>query len=203
VGDACWAVGVTVGDRQQNNIASLRTAKELTVGTVGQGNVSHLTAIAIAERYKIDQRVVLFKSNYDAVINLIGNNGVTFVVERVSVLQGFQSKTPDLRMVGMSCTERHPDAPELQTLAEQGFNLPSVFNIVMAHKNMPDSQRQEIGKILDQATLTVGKDEIRRMSDFISPVFAGKLSAQQFYNNRITAIKNLRTRYRSQISSDK
>lgn len=203
IGDACWAVAVIGGLTDKNNLSSIKGINELVIGTVGLGNVTHLTGIAIAEKQNIKQRLVLFKSNYDAVVNLVGGHGVNFVVERVSVLSDFRTRNPALRMVAMSCPERHPDAPTLPTLSEQGFDLPSVFNIVVAHKNMPSQQQKEIGKILDQATLAMGKEEIRRMSDFISPVFENKMSAQKFYDTRISAIKKLRTRYKSQISADK
>lgn len=200
VGDACWAVGVLSKDKNLNSVSGIKDLRELLIGTVGLGNVTHLTGIAIAEQQKLPQRVVLFKSNYDAVINLVGRHGVNFVIERPSVLRDFQSRTSDLRIVGVSCDERHPDIPTVATLLEQGLSLPSVFNIVVAHSSMISERRQEIGNILDQATEAVGKHEIRRMSDFISPVFDKKQTAQQFYHVRIAAIKKLRAKYRSYLT---
>ena len=111
------------------------------------GNVSHLTGIAIAKQQKIPQRVILFKSNYDALINLVGDHGVNFVVERPSILRDFQARAPGLNLVGMSCPERHPLIPTVPTLAEQGFVLPSVFNIVMAHSSMTIERRREIARL--------------------------------------------------------
>lgn len=203
VGDACWAIGILSQDKNLSKIADIKGVKELVVGTVGMGNVSHLTGIAIAKQQKIPQRVILFKSNYDAVINLVGDHGVNFVVERPLILRDFQARAPGLSLVGMSCPERHPLIPTVPTLAEQGFVLPSVFNIVMAHSSMTIERRREIAQILDQATLSVGKDEIRRLSDFVSPVFAKKLTAQQFYDSRISAIRQLRAKYRSELNEDK
>ena len=203
VGDACWAVGVLSKDKNLRRVSGLKSLPELVIGTVGLGNVTHLTGIAVAERQKLPQRLVLFKSNYDAVINLVGGHGVNFVVERPSVLREFQPRTPDLRIIGVSCSERHPEIPAVPTLAEQGLFLPSVFNIVVANASMSPNRRQEIGKILDKATVVVGKDEIRRMSDFVSPVFAGKITAQQFYDSRISIVKKLRAKYHSELATAK
>jgi len=203
VGDACWAVGILSKDKNLNSVSGLKDLRELVIGTVGLGNVTHLTGIAIAERQKLPQRLILFKSNYDAVINLVGGHGVNFVIERPSVLREFQSRTPDLRIIGVSCGERHPDIPTVPTLAEQGLSLPAVFNIVVANTGMTPERRREIGTILDQATAAVGKDEIRRMSDFVSPVFDRKITAQQFYDSRISAIKKLRAKYRSDLAPAK
>lgn len=203
VGDACWAVGVLSKDENLRSVDGIKDLKELVIGTVGLGNVTHLTGITIAERQRLPQRLVLFKSNYDAVINLVGDHGVNFVIERPSILRDFQARTPDLRIVGVSCAERHPEIPNVPTLAEQGLSLPAVFNIVVAHFTMDPDRRREIGQILDQATRVVGKDEIRRMSDFVSPVFDKKITVQQFYDARISAIKKLRTKYRSELTSDK
>lgn len=203
VGDACWAVGILSKDENLRSIAGIKDLKELVIGTVGLGNVTHLTGIVIAERQKIPQRLVLFKSNYDAVINLVGGHGVNFVIERPSMLRDFQARTPDLRIVGVSCAERHPEVPAVPTLAEQGLSLPAVFNIVVSHSTMDPDRRREIGQILDRATQIVGKDEIRRMSDFVSPVFDSKITAQQFYDARITAIKKLRSKHRSELSKTK
>lgn len=203
VGDACWAIGIQSQHQNLGKISDIKDVKELVIGTVGMGNVTHLTGIVIAHRHKLPQRVILFKSNYDAVINLVGDHGVNFVVERPSILRDFQTRAPGLSLVGVSCSERHPLIPAVPTLAEQGFALPSVFNIVVAHASMSPDRRREIGQILDQATLAVGKDEIRRLSDFVSPVFAKKLTAQQFYDSRISDIKQLRAKYRSELNKDK
>ena len=203
VGDACWAVGVLDKNKNLTGVSGMKDMKELVIGTVGLGNVAHLTGIIIAEQQNISQRLVLFKSSYDALINLVGGHGVNFVLERPGVLRDFQTRNPDLHIVGVSCAERHPEIPTVPTLSEQGVSLPSVFNIVVAHASMPPERRREIGAILDQATLAVGKAEIRRMSDFVSPVFGKKITAQQFYDARISAIKKLRAKYRSELTEGK
>lgn len=200
IGDACWAVVALHG--RTGNVASLRGTKELTIGTVGFGNVTHLTGLAIADRLGIQTRLVVFKSNYDAVVNMAGNNGVTFGIERVAVIEQFQQINPNIRMLAMSCPTRYSAAPNLPTLAEQGIPVPSVFNIVVSDQRMTPEKSRALGAILDQATRDVGLAEIQKISDMRSPVFDG-MSVERFYNSRITQIRQLRTRFSAEIAQSK
>jgi tripartite-type tricarboxylate transporter receptor subunit TctC len=200
IGDACWAV-VSLNGRT-GNIASLRDTRELTIGTVGFGNVTHLTGLAIAERLGLQTRLVVFKSNYDAVVNLAGNNGVTFGIERVAVIEQFQRLNPNIRMLAMSCPTRYSAAPNLPTLAEQGIQVPGVFNIVVSDQRMNSEKSRAMGAMLDQATRDVGLTEIQRISDMRSPVFDG-ISAERFFRTRIQQIRQLRSRFSSEIAQSK
>jgi tripartite-type tricarboxylate transporter receptor subunit TctC len=200
IGEACWAV-VTLGGNESQGIASLKSVPEITVGTVGVGNVTHLTSLAIGERVGVPVRLVLFKSNYDALINLLGNHGVNFAIERYAVVEQFREKNPKIQVVGMSCPTRYA-AMHVATLREQGLNLPGVVNIVMAHQKMPADRQQAIGRILDQATKDVGLKEIQHLSDMRSPVF-DNVNAQQFYQTRINALKTLRKQYVKQIQASR
>lgn len=196
IGEACWAV-LTLGGNESQGVASLKGMQELTVGTVGVGNVTHLTALAIGEKAGLPVRLVLFKSNYDALVNLVGNHGVNFAIERYSIVDQFREKNPNIRVVGMSCPARYNNM-NIATLKEQGLDLPGVINIVMANQAMPVDRQVAIGRILDQATKDVGLKEIQHLSDMRSPIFDG-VSAQKFYQSRIDALKMLRKRYSKQI----
>lgn len=199
IGEACWAV-LTLGGTE-GSINSLKSINEITVGTVGVGNVTHLTALAIGEGVHVPVRLVMFKSNYDALINLVGNHGVNFAIERYAVVDQFREKNPNIRVVGMSCPTRYA-AMNIPTLREQGYNLPGVINIVMANQAMPQARKAQVSQILDQATKDVGLQEIQHSSDMRSPVFDG-VSAQQFYKTRIDALKSLRKRYSKQIQQSR
>lgn len=201
IGDACWAVISSTATRS-GDVASLKGTEEITVGTVGFGNVSHLTAMAIAEKYGLSSRLIVFKSNYDAVVNMVGNNGINFAIERMSVVKQFEKINPKIKAVAVSCPTRYSADPKLKTLKEQGIDVPSVFNIVMSNQAMPEEKRSNIGKILDQATKSVGLAEIQQLSDMRSAVF-DHVDAIEFYNRRMASIRYLRNKYRNQISQSK
>lgn len=201
LGDACWAV-VSVNGNPQQGVASLASANELVVGSVGFGNATHITALQIGARYNVPVRFVPFKSNNDAMMAMVGGHGVTFSLERVVIVEQFREKNPNLKMLGMSCPVRHSDAPTVKTLREQGIVAPSVFNTIVASHRMSRERVREIGSILDQATLTVGADEIRRLSDFRPAVF-DQISAEEFHRSRVALIKRLRQQHRSSIEESR
>lgn len=196
-GNACWAVATTHGN-EKLGLASIKGLNEIMVGTVGVGNATHLTALQIGEKYNIPVKYVGFKSNYDALINMIGNNGVNFILERVSVINQFRDKNPKMQMLAMSCPKRHPEAPNVKTLIEQGVTAPYVFNTVVAGRAMPEDKRQELGKILDQATLQVGAEEIRRLSDMRPSIF-DNVSVEDFHRQNVSTVRALRQKHKSAI----
>jgi tripartite-type tricarboxylate transporter receptor subunit TctC len=201
IGDACWAVISSTATRS-NDLSSLKGTGEITVGTVGFGNVTHLTAMVIAEKYGLSSRLIVFKSNYDAVVNMAGNNGINFGIERISVVKQFEKINPKIKAVAVSCPTRYATDPTLKTLKEQGIEVPSVFNIVMANHVMPEHKRIGIGKILDQATKSIGLAEIQQLSDMRSSVF-DNVNVTEFYNQRIASIRYLRNKYRNEINQSK
>ena len=196
-GNACWAVATTHGD-EKLGLASIKGLNEIMVGTVGVGNATHLTALQVGEKYNIPVRYVGFKSNYDAFINMVGNNGVNFILERVSLINQFRDKNPKMQVLAMSCPKRHPEAPTVKTLVEQGITAPYVFNTVVAGRAMPDDKRQELGKILDQATLQVGAEEIRKLSDMRPSIF-DNVSVDEFHRQNISTVRTLRQKHKAAI----
>ena len=193
LGDACWAV-ITNG--------ALEGAKEITVGGVGFGNAAHLTALALGEKYNFNVRYVVFRSNNDALVNMTGNNGVEFVVEKYESYEGLKTKNPSLRVIAASCPKRLPQAPKLKTLKELGIDAPYVFNIVVANREMPAGRRVAISKILNDATLALGEEEIFKISAMRPPVFDG-VSVDDFYSKSVNLVKNLQKKYRSKIEESK
>lgn len=190
LGDACW-VGITNGP--------LAGRKELVVGSVGVGNGTHLTSLMLADRYKFDVRFVMFKSNYDSLINMAGNNGVDFVIERYESFEALRESNRRLQLVGASCPNRIPQAPNLKTFKEMGLDVPYIFNIAVAHKDMPVARRTAIEQILNSATLRVGQQEIYRISSMRPPIFDG-ISTSQFYKQSIDKVVKLQAKYRDKIT---
>ena len=173
LGDACWAVITNVGNSRQG-IASLKGTKELTVGGVGTGNAAHITALNLGERFGFTTRYIPFKSNFDALVLLISDQSINMVLERVTSYLQYRQKNPNVTVLGMSCPVRHPDLPDVKTLAEQGMITPYVFNITVVHSDMAESRRKQLGAILDSATKAVGAKEIFRLSDMTPPIFSGQ-----------------------------
>jgi tripartite-type tricarboxylate transporter receptor subunit TctC len=197
LGDACWAVLSTASSTSL--VSGLARSKELTVGTVGFGNATHLTALQIGKRYNIPVRLIPFKSNYEAVVNMAGNNGVTFGIDTQQAFENLQSRNPQLRMLAVSCNKRLPDYPKIKTLREQGIVAPSVINIVIANTAMPESRRRHLAYILERATAQIGESETRRIGGFNPPQF-DQITAQEHFTKSIELIRRLRNQFKQEIT---
>lgn len=197
LGDACWLVLSTAS--RSWSVVGLRDNKELTVGTVGFGNATHLTALQIGKQYNLPVRLVAFKSNNDAVVNMVGNHGVTFGIDTPSTFENLKSKNSQLKVLAVSCAKRLVDYPDVLTLAEQGIMAPSVINIVVASVQMPQIRQQRIARILEQATDQIGEKEILRLSGFIPPQFS-KVSAQDHFTKSMELVRNLRNQFKKDIT---
>lgn len=191
IGDACWAVVTN---------KPLKGAREFVVGGVGFGNAAHLTALALGEKHGFDVRYIVFKSNNDALVNMAGNNGVEFVIDKFEGYQALATKNPRMQMVAASCPTRLPQAPKIPTLKEQGIAAPYIFNIAVAHRDMPLPRRHAVATILNSATVAVGAREIYELSAMRPPVF-DSVSAEQFYQNSVSNVRNLQKRYRTKIQA--
>ena len=199
-GDACWAVVSTKGNEKQG-LDSLAGTGEIVVGSVGFGNATHLTALQIGEKYNLPVRYIPYRSNYDATVAMVGNQGVNFGIERLSIINQFKEKNLKIAVLAMSCPKRYNEAPTVATLKEQGIIAPYIFNTVVAHKDMPLERAVDLGKILDRATLTLGAEEIKKISDMRPSVF-DNVSAVDFTLERLATVKLLRDKYRAIITNE-
>ncbi len=202
-GDVCWAVITNVGDTKRGvaSLADLK-GKEITVGGTGYGNAAHLTSLMLAERYGFRVKYIVFKANFDAVVNMVGDNGINMALESINTYNQFKDKQPKLQMLGFNCASRSDQAPELKTLREQGINAPMIFNITMANKAMPEEKRKEISSILAQATMAIGAKEFADVAGLYPPVFRN-VSAEDFAQRRIGLMKSLVTKYEKEIEASK
>lgn len=189
-GNACWAVITNKPLAQQS---------EFVVGGVGLGNATHLTALALGEKFNFDVRYIIFKSNFDGLVNMAGNNGVEFVIDKYESYESLHTKNNKLRMVAASCPVRLPQAPQVKTLKEMGIDAPYIFNITIAHKDMPLARRIAISKILNDATIQVGLHEIYRLSAMHPPIFDG-VTAEQFYHQSVSQVKKMQTKFDHKIA---
>jgi tripartite-type tricarboxylate transporter receptor subunit TctC len=193
LGDACWAVVTN---------KPLKGQREFVVGGVGYGNAAHLTALALGEKHKFSVRYIVFKSNNDALINMTGDNGIEFVIDRFEGYENLRSKNPKMTMIAASCPNRLLQAPGIPTLKEMGIDAPYIFNIIIAHKDMPKGRQMAIGKILESATEKIGEKEIYKLSA-VRPSQFNNLSVDQFYNKSISTVKTLQNKYKTQIEQSK
>lgn len=200
LGDACWAVITNVGD-ESKGLASLRGQRELVVGGVGFGNSAHLTSLQLSQQYGFEVRYVPFKSNFDALVLMASDGSVNMVLERVSNYEQMKTKNPNLKMLAMSCPQRHPQAPQVKTLLEQGITAPYVFNIVIANRNMPAAKQNDISQILTRATQVIGLKEIQTLSDMRPPQF-DSIPPNMFYNKSLLLSEQLLKKYQTQIQAN-
>jgi tripartite-type tricarboxylate transporter receptor subunit TctC len=193
LGDACWAVVTN---------KPLKAQQEFTVGGVGYGNAAHLTALALGGKYKFSVRYIVFKSNNDALINMAGDNGIEFVIDRFESYASLKTKNAKMNMIAASCPTRLPQAPNVPTLKELGITAPYIFNIIVAYKDMPKARQIAIAKILESATDKLGAEEIYKLSAVRPPQF-DKISTAAFYEKSVSTVRNLQNKYKIQIEQSK
>lgn len=190
-GDACWAVVTN---------KPLSGQGEFVVGGVGIGNAAHLTSLAFGEKYKFAVRYIIFKSNYDALVNMAGNNGVEFAIDKYEGYRALKTRNVKMNMIAVSCPRRLEQAPNVKTLKELGIDAPYIFNITVAHRDMNTARRQAIGTILTEATKKVGAEEIYKLSAIRPPVF-DNITAQEFYTKSIQDVQRLQKKYKDKINT--
>jgi tripartite-type tricarboxylate transporter receptor subunit TctC len=173
---------------------------EFVVGGVGFGNATHLTALALGEKYKFDVLYIVFKSNNDALINMAGNNGIEFVIDKYESYAALKTKNSGMQMIAASCPSRLPQEPKIKTLKELGIDAPYIFNITVALRSMPERRRKEITTILNTATHNIGEREIFNLSAMKPPQFDG-ITTDDFYIKSVRQIKLLQTKYKDKINN--
>ena len=193
LGDACWAVVVN---------KSITDSKEFTVGGVGYGNAAHLTALALGEKYKFSVRYIVFKSNNDALVNMTGNNGVEFVIDRYEAYQALRTKNPNMHMIAASCPVRLPQEPSIPTVKQLGVDAPYIFNILVATKDMSHARRLSIKQILESATKEIGAKQIYTLSAVRPPQF-DNIPIEAFYNQSLKLVRTLQQKHRASIEKSK
>lgn len=198
-GDACWAIITNVGDTKQG-VKSLAGQKEIIVGGTGFGNASHLTAIILSEKYGFKVRYVVYKSNFDGLIGMVGDNGPNFVIERVQNYKTFVEKNPKLQILGVNCPKRSPLMPQVKTLREQGFETPTIFFFIVANVKMPAEKRKELSEILEAAQKKVGQDYLMESADLFAPQFNNPpVTVDEFFVKRTSYMHYLTNKYKNQI----
>lgn len=199
-GDSCWVVLALTGPGR-DQFADLKNMKEFVVGGPGYGSATHLTALEIGQRLKIPVRYVVFNSAFDAFQNMITNQGVTFVIERIINFNQFKKLNPNLNMVAMSCPIRHPNAPAIRTLEEHGITAPYIFQFIVGHRDLTPDRRAEFQSIFQTATDALGRDKIIEISDQIPPQFRN-ITSEQHYQDSWQKLIALRRKWRDKFTEE-
>lgn len=172
LGETCWPLVSPLGDEKKGAGSLASSKKELSIGTVGHGSSSALTAMALGEKLGFTVKTVIFKSNTEALQLMAADGSVDLVLERPINLENFKTKNPNLKALGINCPVRNPKLPHVATLAEQGFSVPALSVTSVASNKMPQARKAEMKKIFDDALLKIGKDKLFDL-DFTAPIFRG------------------------------
>jgi hypothetical protein len=199
-GDSCWAVIANTGN-QSENLSSVKSLGELVVGGPAIGGATHITALEIGNKYNIPVKYVVFKSNFDALVNMASNNGVNFIIERIKNFKQFQEKNLNMHVLAMSCPVRTTQSPGTPTLMEYGIDAPFIWQQIVAGKNMDPKRHKELSDILAKATVAIGRREILDISDQMPPIFENVDSARH-YRTSWAKLQNLRSKWRSKFDAN-
>jgi tripartite-type tricarboxylate transporter receptor subunit TctC len=155
--------------------------------------------IETRKKFNINVRLVLFKSNYDALINMVGNHGINFTVERLVNAENYKKINQNLKVLGYSCNVRHKEKLNVRTLREQGLDVPPVFNILLSSKNMDGEKVDRIRNLFNTATRKIGYDSLSELSDMRSSVF-DNIDAVQYFDRRILEFRELRKKHQNNLN---
>jgi hypothetical protein len=180
-GDSCWMVIALTG--KDKDLSAIKNLKEIVVGTPALGGATHLAALEIGRKYNVPVRMIVFRSNFDALINMAANNGINFVIERVSNYKQYKDKNPNMQMLAAQCPTRYPGLPEIPTLSEYGINSPYIWQQLVASRDMNPQRRKELTDIITRAEVALGRQRIFEVSDQIPPIFVGNTTEQHYQDS--------------------
>jgi len=199
-GDSCWAViGVT---KTNNGLDSVKLLKELTVGGPAIGGATHLAALEIGRKYNIPVRYVVYKSNYDAFINMVSDSSINFIFERVKNYELFKDKNKNMHILAMSCPVQYLQMADIKTLSEYGVNTPYIWQQIVANKNINEDRRKDFESIFSSATKKIGSKTIQELSDQIPPIFNNVDSRTHYYRS-LTQLKAYRVKFNTEIEASR
>jgi tripartite-type tricarboxylate transporter receptor subunit TctC len=202
-GDACWAIITNFGDTKRG-VESMRGKKRVVVGGTGYGNAAHITSIVLGEKYGFDVQYIVYKSNIEGLVAMVGGNGPDFVLERVSTYLNLRDKNPNLQILGINCPNRSALMPEIKTLREQGFSTPTIFFAIVANYKMSKEKRDEIGKILQSAQAQLGSNYFLDTADMFAPQFSKPpVQVDEFFTKRVSQMHYLTAKYKDQIDQSR
>ena len=203
LGDFCFAIWNKYSDSEKG-LAGLKGTGEIVLGNIGWGNAGHLVALEIASKYNLTVKNVVFKSNFDGLVNLTQNGGVTQVQESVKAFDSVKSQalTP-AKPLAVTCSTRRKEMPNVKTMAEQGITTSGPWHIIIANKEMPADTQKAITAVINRALITLGEDKILEVSNLHPLVFQKNKDVDAYYKTKSTAQKALLQKYQPIIDADR
>ena len=179
-----------------NQASPYRTLKELiddakskpgklSWGSVGYGSIPHLSGAALTKAAGVDVNNIPYRGDAQMLPNLISGE-LTFGVGALSSIAG-----RGLRPLAVFSDKRHPGAPDVATVIEQGYpNVPPGFNGVFAVKGTPDAVLDTLEKTCEQVvrsdTYRAQLEKLNQTPNFEGRAdFARKLRADFEFKGRL------------------
>ena len=201
LGDFCFAVWNKNSDSERG-LAGLRGTGEIVLANVGFGNAGHLIALEIAEKYGLTVRNIVFKSNFEGLVNLAQGGGITQVMESVKAFDSIKAQAVvQAKPLAITCNQRRKEMPNVKTIAEQGITASGPWHIIIANKDMPTDTQQAVTGILNRALLTIGEEKILELANLHPIVFQKNTDVPAYYKRKSTAQKKLLQQYQAKIDA--
>jgi len=124
--------------KDARELVALAKAKpnSLNFGTSGQGGPDHLTILQFNQLAGVNIALIPYKGSSMAINDLVGGQ-VQLMITPLAAVQPFV-KAGKLRLLAFATTERSPQYPEVQTLAEAGVpNYDAYWHGLMAPAGTP------------------------------------------------------------------
>lgn len=196
-GNSCWVV-ITNRGNTKHGANSLKGQKEIFVGTIAKGSSAHFTALVLGEKLGFQSTAVMFKSNVEALVLMAGDGSINMVVESPANYLNWRDRKTDLQGIGINCPVRNPKLPEMQTMHEQGFDVPSIWAFTVANRAMPEDKRKNITRILDRSMRQLGQDQIFQQFDYQLPISHGQ-TTEQHYRQSLEQNERLRKKFANEL----
>lgn len=131
--------------------AARNAPNRIAVGTTGIGSDDHLGMLELERAAKIHMLLVPFASDADATRALLGHH---IALEAMNLGEALRLRAEQpTRILGLMAAERMPEAPDLQTFKEQGFDVVmAAMRGIAAPKGLPADIRARLVDAITQAT---------------------------------------------------
>lgn len=139
-----------------NDIIKTGKERELLIGIIGSGGLTHLLAHIIAKGEKLNHRFIPFTKAQDLIINIM-NDTTDFTIVPVSLAKSLNS-SDNVNIIGVIGNKRSPIIPDVPALSEANINIYiEKWSGLFASGNTPKN-------IVDE--LVVAINDIKNSKDF-------------------------------------